>query len=667
MKLGFDYSLWISPIDGKILSSSNLPGLGRNYVWEGMRDGEARATPGLIDIKLDLINLRNSVRGDYLSKDLPRDELFIGNDSGVATHRKEVGLGNLPSLGGALFPLPGGIPLSVLMPNPTFNPLSGFDWIMSGPWLPQVYVGSPGVLGVARETVISSSLAMTQIRASQIMKRFDNANFIVGSNTVDFGWENPAMLAIPEVVRQLYGLSTSYTFTKAQSLGALGTGLLKNTVNNDSGTLSMAESGEDYVNTSSIIIGNMVIMDPRYPARGSKLIAPTLNLEMREKTASEFTAYPIEVPAVMPIFDAFAATIHYLNIPELGESLIKTNNDGDFIKAKDGDDYISPELFGYFLSNNDSYKNLVVSVANILGSTVFKKPDHSIDEGATSFEVSVMSSSNRLDTASVVIAGAAVVIAGVLLFPEVAGVAACSSVLWVAGLLFGLLNKDTDERILTESQINYGYGVLLKGKFLNSSLNWKSADLADYGYLCCPYIDEVKGTLMFKLCDKPFMNFDIRDRGNGTLWFDSFGRSIDPDFSQSESGLRLFSWDSHGDGIANDEDLSPLHIGLFGYNAPLNYDKPVDYAGFILRSEFQNDSRDISYRQPINFGLYFAKKRFYAESPKSGFKEPLEAIFEYDRYTHIFSFKKNIRIPVTDNIVPFMEDVLFLHQVQVTT
>ena len=57
--------------------------------------------------------------------------------------------------------------------------------------------------GVENDLAISLFLHDFLLCKYEIMKRFDNANFIVGSSTVDFNWENPKMALIPEPLKQL--------------------------------------------------------------------------------------------------------------------------------------------------------------------------------------------------------------------------------------------------------------------------------------------------------------------------------------------------------------------------------------------------------------------------------------------------------------------------------
>ena len=182
----------------------------------------------LTDIRLDIIGIRRDLDRVKPLYKLDYNKIWIGDSESYAVARSQIGIGNLPVLGAATFPYPSGIPLPAIpMPNPTFNPLSGLDWLMSGAWLPQIFAGSPNTLNTSSETIVSSSLAMTQIKTAQSIKRLDNAGFIVQSRNIDFEWDNPAMSLIPETIRQLYGLSTSYTFTAAQALDELEIGMLK--------------------------------------------------------------------------------------------------------------------------------------------------------------------------------------------------------------------------------------------------------------------------------------------------------------------------------------------------------------------------------------------------------------------------------------------------------
>jgi hypothetical protein len=239
---------FISPVTGRIK-------VDQGYIIVGDKDNIGMPSPILIDIRQDIIDLRRKLGGFEELNKLDHNRIWIGDYNNEPVEQLHIGIINLPPLAEAVFPNPiSPITGDFRIPNPTFDYLSPFDWVMSGPFLPQIYATKYDTLGNPTGTDVSSSLAMTQVRAAQIMKRFDNANFIVGSSTVDFTWENPKMYFIPEPLKQLYGLGTTYTFTKAQSLGALETGLLKNTVNNGTGTLSKAIAGKDYVDVSSPVV-----------------------------------------------------------------------------------------------------------------------------------------------------------------------------------------------------------------------------------------------------------------------------------------------------------------------------------------------------------------------------------------------------------------------------
>ena len=211
----------------------------QGYVLIGNKNNIAQPSPILIDIRQDIIDLKRTIGNFEELKKLDHNRIWIGDYTNQPVQQLQIGVINLPTLGAAVFPLPD-IPfaptLNIPIPNPTFNPVSLGDWIMSGPWLPQILAGSSDADLSNPLTTVSSSLAMTQIRTAKNFKLFDNANFIVASKNVSFLWDNPAYLLAnisPNLAKilSLYDLGTSYTFTKAQSLGDLETGLLKNTVN----------------------------------------------------------------------------------------------------------------------------------------------------------------------------------------------------------------------------------------------------------------------------------------------------------------------------------------------------------------------------------------------------------------------------------------------------
>lgn len=250
---------WIKLLDystGEI--SFNIP-CKENYILIGDKNNIIKQSPILIDIRQDIIALRRNLdKFERLDK-LDHNRIWIGDYKNEPEERINIGVINLPILGAATFPYPSIIPLPPIpIPNPTFDPFSGFDWLMSGPWLPQIFAGSTNTLNTSSETIISSSLAMTQVKTAQAIKRLDNAGFIVKSKTIDFDWENPAMLLIPEAIKQLYGLNTSYTFTNAQPLDELAPGLLKQnpsvTDNTKAdGNIVVAVAGKDYVDVAASV------------------------------------------------------------------------------------------------------------------------------------------------------------------------------------------------------------------------------------------------------------------------------------------------------------------------------------------------------------------------------------------------------------------------------
>ena len=216
-----------------------------NYVMLGDKSGTAKPSPKLRDVEFALIDLRRRLDSIEDLDNLTYNKIWVGDFFNNYVEQLHIGVINLPILGAATFPYPSIIPLPAIpIPNPTFNPFSGFDWLMSGPWLPQIFAGNTNTLNTSSETVISSSLAMTQVNVAQAIKRLDTTGFIVKTKTIDFSWDNPLISLIPSPIRDLYNLNTSHTFTNAQALDEIGAGLLKNSAE---GALSLAVAGKDYV------------------------------------------------------------------------------------------------------------------------------------------------------------------------------------------------------------------------------------------------------------------------------------------------------------------------------------------------------------------------------------------------------------------------------------
>lgn len=269
----------------------------QNYILLGDKNSLAKPSPILLDIRQDIVDLRRNL--DELEKldKLDYNYLWLGNYLNEPEQKLKIGVVNLPALGAAQFPLPFGIE-SIPLPNPTFSPTSPLAYIMSGAWLPQIYAGNPGRLDYTQtETIISSSLAMTQIRVAQALKRIDHGGMIVKSKNISFLWENPAANLIPEAVAQLYDYGTTYTFGKAQALDELAPGILKQAssiIDNTkaSGTLIVAVAGQDYVDITANTDNCKIALIKPAPAGGGvdnqKLVARS-TIELKDIAPADAT------------------------------------------------------------------------------------------------------------------------------------------------------------------------------------------------------------------------------------------------------------------------------------------------------------------------------------------------------------------------------------------
>jgi len=343
---------FISPVTGKIP-------IDRGYILLGDKDGMSFASPVLIDVRQDIIDLKRKIGNFEELKKLDHNRIWIGDYYNEPQETLHIGIINLPPLAEAVFPNPiSSIIGDFRIPNPTFDYLSPFDWVMSGPFLPQIYATKYDTFGNPIGTDISSSLAMTQVRAAQIMKRFDNATFIVGSSVVDFTWENPKMYLIPETLKQLYGLGTTYTFTKAQSLGNLQTGILKNTVNNAIGTLSTAIAGKDYVEVTAPIENMQIaLIRPELIQEGAdvaKLLSrverlPVANMSLTKDKYWKGGDNDIPIEVDLPTDATYIIKTPNVNLPEaqvleeLGMGMAKIVSGGAFAIAVSGQDYATSE------------------------------------------------------------------------------------------------------------------------------------------------------------------------------------------------------------------------------------------------------------------------------------------------------------------------------------
>lgn len=229
-----------SPVTGLSAVFSSLE---RGYIWMGDENNNPLPSLKLLDLKIDVISLEQQV--DVLTQSpfivqsavpfLPHAQALDKLPDGILNHQK--GVIDSISLGAAVFPDPTGLLPNISIPNPSFNPLVPLDWIMSGPILGQILVGSSNMTATQWQTGISSSYALAQAKIAQLLKRFDLGGLVVQTRTIHYNWPNPAMALIPAALKSLYGLEDSYTFTNAQALDEMGSGLLWN---DDQGNLSSA-------------------------------------------------------------------------------------------------------------------------------------------------------------------------------------------------------------------------------------------------------------------------------------------------------------------------------------------------------------------------------------------------------------------------------------------
>lgn len=612
---------FISPVTGRIK-------VGKDYILIGDKYGIGLPSPILIDIRQDIIDLRRKIGNFEELKKLDHNRIWIGDDTNSPIEQLQIGIINLPSLSEALFPNP----LSPIIgdfriPNPTFDYLSPFDWVMSGPFLPQTYATKYDTLGNPVGTDVSSSLAMTQVRAAQIMKRFDNANFIVGSSTVEFSWENPKMYLIPEPLKQLYGLGTSYTFTKAQSLGALETGLLKNTVNNGSGTLSRAIAGKDYIDVAAPI-ANMQLA----------LIRPLLEDQGQDisKLISRIDKLPIENLTNLTTGKIWQGVNNRPTEVTLSEAGIADKNATYILQTPDNNlphsqalSTISGLLGGILKCNSLG----VVSLAS--GGSTPLINDYVTPANLAEEKAERIGSDSAIETALVALEAE--------VEAEIAALAGVVA-LDILGTILGFIGVAVGGK---------AYGDYIRGQTLNVKNTWKAADLNDEGH-------NAVGDYEFRFPS----GYSSDDRGHGTLWFDSTGRGSE---NKAEAGLRLFSWDSGGDHIGSDDPIAPLHIGLFGYQNKYHiwpFPNPTaKYKGFIFSiPDFHNESSsDNDYRFPKKFGLYDVTRTIGTWTSNKYGWDSKNTIFEYD-YNN-FSFYKNVKFnnyADFEETVDFQKDVKFL-------
>jgi hypothetical protein len=300
-------------------------GCDEDYILVGTKEQITKPSPALIDLRLEILGLRQNIgkfRKDQRELHaLPEDMLWIGSDKKIAVPHKTIAVDNMPQIAAAQFPEPTGL-LTTSIPNPSFNPLSGTDWLLSGPWLPQIFAGSPSILDpTLKKTVTSSSLAMTQIKVAQSIKRIDNSSFIVKSRNISFTWDNPAIYLLPPEIRALYDLESTHTLENAQALEEMGAGLV---YNNAEGILSRAS-----------LTNNHIWIGARVGDQDNVLT------EIEYKAAPDNAAYILQTPS------AELTNAQALN--ELGGGMLKTKalSNGVISIASGGgtpsiDDYVDP-------------------------------------------------------------------------------------------------------------------------------------------------------------------------------------------------------------------------------------------------------------------------------------------------------------------------------------
>lgn len=263
------------------------------------------------------------------------------------------GVASIAKLDAATFPDPTGLLTNIPIPNPDWNPLSPWDWLMSGPILGQIFAASSDPTGTTWETGPSSTLALSKAKIAQLLKRFDISGFVLKSRNVNYNWPNPAMALIPPALKSLYGLEDSYSFSNAQALDEIGEGILKNS---QSGELSKAVSGEDYVNTTNVPVGRLVIIDPLYPMYGKKLISPT-DFSTRGNEPGEFGNL---IANVITILTGIAGKFEQFAITSLSDGqLIKSINNGELKSAIPDTDYVQPSTFQVLVTTVSTISSLL--------------------------------------------------------------------------------------------------------------------------------------------------------------------------------------------------------------------------------------------------------------------------------------------------------------------
>lgn len=351
MKLNFDFSPWISPVSGNIAFWQSFPDLPVNYTIEGDRENRPQPSSALIDIRLDIIDLRHAIDNleqrpypdlnatyilqqpspnlpnaqalnqltngimknnggviqiaipnqDYLTPTLPSGKLWIGNSSNVATPSQIITIDNLPTLGTA----------SITIPNPIdpTNPIT----ISGG----KIWHGTD-----SQRPEESTALLSVEADIALINLRFLTGEFIMGDALVQATWP------------------------KAQFLKNLQDGMLKKTGK----TLQRAVPGTDYI--VNLTSNNVFVGDANnLPVSRATILQQNLpNLSNGRVWQGDATNRPVEVQLNLAPTDATyiiktpnATLTNAQVLSELGTGMAKIVAGGAFAVAISGQDYATAQ------------------------------------------------------------------------------------------------------------------------------------------------------------------------------------------------------------------------------------------------------------------------------------------------------------------------------------
>jgi hypothetical protein len=644
-----------------------------DYILLGNNAGLATPSTALIDTQLDIIALRHDLSAVTR---LEYQHLLLGNKSGVAKPRMNIGVENLPILGAAKLPLPdtsflenipfvgaslAGTVLNKLkeytyLPNPTqpFNPTdlaSNFtvpnmlSWVMGGAWLPETFVGSSGKVDpTSKETVASSALALTAVSLARAHKLFDHSSFIVSSKKVKFAWENyiaeefanytiqnPLDSSQPISIAKLYGYQNTYDYSdKAQALDELDRGMIWNSGKKDAndpdgynpGTLRKAVEGQDYVDTKSIPVGPLVIIDPSYNPNvaGNKFIAPS-KFEIKKNTENEFGKPANQVSVLVG---------EYAKFNDIG------------ILSPDGTLFDTISNLTKTVNILDSW---LVSVTNIkkIGdatATVGKVTDVIKDIADVSSDtVNVFAKSTAALSSATEVATIASLQAEITALA--AAVTGTEITATAAGVMAGV-----------GSLLNFTYTTAVGA----SSPEFKSGLFNKYK----PLLSENK----YNETD------DLAGWGKGNIWYD-YDRAAVAD--SHRAGLRVTAWDSSYTSLTAN-DLAPLSIGVFGYNWTV-FGVSNTQQGFVWEAEYENDSNNSNTPSNYRFPKKFSLRDVGHSQGNQGWDIKDNELMNYDlyedkfNYERVVKFNENIELSSkqydSSGIAELKSGALFLHTVTV--